>query len=1135
MSLSLLEKLKQKPVPQKEQEFKILLSKPLTKSFTPVELKTKILDKTDQDLIDRQQFLKTLNLKIKNKEITKESESQIGKLADKIISNDKSDTELNNYIKNISKKPLRKIVLIQDLEQLRLNKSLKENDVDDKEYLGDGKENALDDEVIKLKIDKTTKLSLLKTEKDKDKKRVVTGPLSLIQIDKEDISLRLPEKKPNVLLKAPTYFMNNRKVFISKINSLFSKYKEELTSDEQTFSCDSGASSEFNMLTHQKIVRDYINIYTPYRGTLLFHGLGSGKSCSSIAIAEGLKEDKNIIIMTPASLRTNYIEELKKCGDELYKKNQYWEFIDANSSEIIDTLSNILKIPVSYIKEKGGAWLVDIKKEANYDKKTSGEKKLIDAQLNKMIDYKYKFINYNGLRNSHLQALSEDYQINPFDNKVIIIDEAHNFVSRIVNKITKSKKKTLSILLYEYLMGASNCKIIMLTGTPIINYPNEIAILFNILRGYIKTFDFKLVIEDKKKINLDTLTSIFKKENAIKFIDYIDYKSSTNSLIITLNPFDFISILKDDIYNGVTLEENENINDDQFIEFISNILGKYKIKLLKQNTNIEKYKCLPDDPDEFNKLFISNKNIINEQLFKKRILGLVSYYKSAQESLMPSFRKSTDLFVEECIMSDFQFGVYEEARIAERNMEKNKPKPQGKNDDLYNDSVSTYRIFSRAFCNFVFPKPYIKRPMPQKDGTIEDNIENENINEDILDALNAEQQIENTDGLYEADDITKLKQNKLELSDETYESRIQLALKELSIKKDEYLNPEALKTYSPKFLRMLENIINDDDKALHLIYSQFRTLEGIGIFKLVLEANGFAEFKLAKNEKDEYILNISDENKGKPTFVLYTGTETTEEKEIVRNIYNSNWKFVPNSIVKQIEKISTNNNYGEIIKIFMITSSGAEGISLKSTRYVHIVEPYWHPVRVEQVIGRARRICSHYDLPKELQNVKVFIYLSAFSKEQLKSDKSIELRLKDLSKIDGKTPVTSDQLLYEISNLKQSINDGILKNVKEAAFDCAIYNKADNEENLQCFNIQSNDPTEFLYSPNINDNEKDSALAKNRKEATFSASKLTIKGVNYAYDKKTGKVYDYDSYIAKNPIQVGTLSIKDGKYQFEKI
>ena len=1127
MSLSLLEKLKQKPVPQKEEEFKILLSKPATKSFKPVEVKTKILDKTNEDLIDRQKFLKSLDLKIKDKEFTKETIRNDEKDKQTIKDFLKDDSKINfesnlNYIKNISKKPLRSIILVQDLEQLRLTKVLKEEDLEDKTN---------DEE----KSTKSKNLTSIKSEKEKDKKTVISGPLSLIEIDKENISLRLPEKKPNVLLKAPTYFMNNRKVFISKINSLFSKYKEEINSDKQIFSCDSGASSEFNMLTHQKIVRDYINIYTPYRGTLLFHGLGSGKSCSSIAIAEGLKEDKNIIVMTPASLKTNFVEELKKCGDELYKKNQYWEFIEANSSEIVDALSNILKLPLAYIKEKGGAWLVDVKKEPNYEKKTSGEKKLIDAQLNKMIEYKYRFINYNGLRNSHLQALSENYQINPFDNKVIIIDEAHNFVSRIVNKLTKSKKKTLSILLYEYLMGASNCKIILLSGTPIINYPNEIAILFNILRGYIKTFEFKLMIEERKKINLDTITNIFKKENAIKFMDFIDYKSSINSLIVTLNPFDFTSTFKGDIYDGVKFLENENINDEQFIELISNILGKYKIKILKSNTSVEKYKCLPDDPDEFNKLFISNKQIINDNLFKKRILGLVSYYKSAQETLMPSFRKSTDLIIEDCVMSDFQFGIYEEARVAERNLEKNKPKPSGKADDLYNDSVSTYRIFSRAFCNFVFPKPYIKRPMPKKEGTIGDAIENENINEDILDALNAEQQIENADGLYEADDITKLKQDKLELTDESYGSRIQLALKELDAKKEEYLTPEPLKTYSPKFLKILENIINDDEKALHLVYSQFRTLEGIGIFKLVLEANGFAEFKLAKNEKDEYILNISEENKGKPMFVLYTGTETTEEKEIVRNIYNSNWKFVPNSIVKQIEKISSNNNYGEIIKVFMITSSGAEGISLKNTRYVHIIEPYWHPVRIEQVIGRARRICSHNDLPKELQNVKVFIYLASFSQEQLKSDKSIELRLKDLSKIDNKTPVTSDQLLYEISNLKQSINDGILKNVKEAAFDCAIYNKADNEENLQCFNIQSTDTSEFLYGPNINDNEKDSALVKNRKEATFSAVKLKIKGIEYAYDKSSGKVYDYDSYIAKNPIQVGTLTIKDGKYQFEKI
>ena len=40
----------------------------------------------------------------------------------------------------------------------------------------------------------------------------------------------------------------------------------------------------------------------------------------------------------------------------------------------------------------------------------------------------------------------------------------------------------------NYILSASNCRVIFLTGTPIINYPNEIAVLFNMLRGYIKTF-----------------------------------------------------------------------------------------------------------------------------------------------------------------------------------------------------------------------------------------------------------------------------------------------------------------------------------------------------------------------------------------------------------------------------------------------------------------------------------------------------------------------------------------------------------------------------------------------------------------------------------------------------------------------
>ena len=49
-----------------------------------------------------------------------------------------------------------------------------------------------------------------------------------------------------------------------------------------------------------------------------------------------------------------------------------------------------------------------------------------------------------------------------------------------------------NIKLYELILSANNARVIFLTGTPMINYPNEIAILYNMLRGYIKTFTFTL-------------------------------------------------------------------------------------------------------------------------------------------------------------------------------------------------------------------------------------------------------------------------------------------------------------------------------------------------------------------------------------------------------------------------------------------------------------------------------------------------------------------------------------------------------------------------------------------------------------------------------------------------------------------
>ena len=480
---------------------------------------------------------------------------------------------------------------------------------------------------------------------------------------------RLPPKESKVLLRANAYYMNNREVFTNFTNALFRPYKQEIDNMESTISCDKPDDAKFALLTHQKIVRDYLNLYTPYRGLLLYHGLGSGKTCSSIAIAEGMKTNKQIVVMTPASLRMNYLQELKTCGDTMYKKNQHWDFIPISNSnpknpssedeQIIKTLSSILNLSTDFIKKNGGAWLVNVSKpKSNFNELTAQQKSSLDLQINEMITYRYKFINYNGLRTSHLKTLTVDYSINPFDNKVVIVDEAHNLVSRIVNKM--KRPESISMRLYEYLLSAQNCKIVLLTGTPMINYPNEIAIMFNILRGYIKTWTFPLNVKTSRKVNKEELLKMFEQFN---ILDYLDYKPSSKLLTVTRNPFGFIDVNKDGEYKGVNTFKTKgrgDVSDERFVSMITSILNNNQIDIISTSIQVNTYKALEDNLESFQNRFIepTSGNMKNENLFKRRILGLTSYFRSAQEQLMPEFNKDTDFKVVKIPMSDFQFGVY---------------------------------------------------------------------------------------------------------------------------------------------------------------------------------------------------------------------------------------------------------------------------------------------------------------------------------------------------------------------------------------------------------------------------------------------------------------------------------------------
>ena len=1189
-----------------------------------------------------------------------------------------------------------------------------------------------------------------------------------ILLNGEDARSRLPPNRLHIDMRTSPFYANNRKLFVEDFTRRLEPYARKLESKEGEPSCDpkpAGGAAEFDLMLHQQVVREYLNLFTPYRGLLLYHGLGSGKTCTSIGIAEGMKSGKEIVLMTPASLKANFFTELKKCGDPVYKTNQFWEFVKTEGhadSEVADPLSLLLNLSPEEIKKKGGAWLVDVRKPANYEQLNDTEKQQISDQLDVMIRAKYIDLNYNGLRaNSKAWTkLTNHGAVNPFDNRVVIIDEAHKFISGVVSKIRTNATTTLPHKMYELLMNAQNARVILLTGTPLVNYPNEIAVLYNILRGSIKVWEAKVTGPPSATEDLDGLLE----RGGLSTYDVVQL-GSNNVLSVTRNPFGFVNRLSQGKLDGklndklndklsggktptyrddtdhvqnqkedeavssvrtpsvrtptarsktrssrvsarsktakrtpsvrnstpvtanplvtakplslvtakpliegeteqedsadslvnvtdtvnhpsyyyvdpytdvvygdpssheqrggglsgeIVFDEQGNIDDATFEGKLAEILTGAGLIRSSADLKARSYKALPDKLDDFAKVFmdLETQQMKNKQIFQKRILGLTSFFRSEQENLMPSFvmheatygdpakKQMMPYKVVPVPMSDHQFGLYVEKRNEEADAEKKSKKPAAAAaaTALFS-KVSTYRMYSRECCNFVFPDE-IKRPYPKKKGedkgtnaakagkggakgdrdetdewdgsqidldivepylggdkdgdkgSDKDEWDGSQIDLDIAEPflgggdkegegkdrplprpaasanpsvaeyeegvaeeareeqlLAAEDRFDDVD---EEDDVETVqeededededgdegsaKKGNKSIMDPEYKRSLRAALHNLYTQRSKFLTREGLKTCSPKFLRILESVMDEKNKGLHLIYSQFRDVEGIEVLKYVLETNGMEEFTVKRDADGAWV--CSPLTAGKKRFLLFTGTESAEKKHILLNVYNGNWSIVPEKIREALQAVNANNMYGELVSVFMITSSGAEGISLTNTRYVHIVEPYWHFVRLEQVIGRARRICSHKDLPKELQTVEVFIYLSVLSEEQKERNKSgvgnKQIELRDTSKRHRERTFTTDETIFELAQIKDENNQTILNAVKEASIDCALYNKEGKGQPLMhCFSFGQSQAKDLAYKPSV---EEDMTEIHEQVKTGKRFSKIPYRGAVYRID-----------------------------------
>jgi SNF2 family DNA or RNA helicase len=109
-----------------------------------------------------------------------------------------------------------------------------------------------------------------------------------------------------------------------------------------------------------------------------------------------------------------------------------------------------------------------------------------------------------------------------------------------------------------------------------------------------------------------------------------------------------------------------------------------------------------------------------------------------------------------------------------------------------------------------------------------------------------------------------------------------------------------------------------------------------------------------------------------------------------------------------------------IIKVILITSSGTEGLNLKETRTVIILEPHWNSSKIEQVTGRAIRYRSHSKLPESERLVEIFHLLLVKDPENTK-------------KFD--VDPSADQILFEMSLGKSRVIDEFYKNLMKVSIE----------------------------------------------------------------------------------------------------
>lgn len=422
-------------------------------------------------------------------------------------------------------------------------------------------------------------------------KKLLKKDFSYPDITKDDFQNKIYEKREFYYHKIPV---------LKKITTYpeLKKYRDQV------------CGTNFNLQSHQSLLANFINPHTPYRGLLIFHGLGSGKTCAAIAIAENFKDivqkyNTKIYILVPGPLiKESWKNELIKCTKETYLKDftQSIGYIDNNEKKNAEKQAKNLTMQFYRIMSHRGFY-----------KKVLGQK-IIEHNSNKNSE------NSKSYRKNEEGNYERDIAIDKIEdlnNTLLIIDEAH--------KLTGNE---YGLAIQKIISNSKNLKVILLTATPMKNRADDIIEIINFLRPINDQIQRDHVFTNERSHLMN-----FKpggREYFSKMIQgYISYYRGANPYTFAIQK-DQGSIPDGLLFTNLVRCVMNKFQFDVYNDVISNIDDK----LDKKSTAVSNF--------VFPSYSIDNKNIVG--IFgQEGLSGIINILKTNKEKLLLAIQKKFNI------------------------------------------------------------------------------------------------------------------------------------------------------------------------------------------------------------------------------------------------------------------------------------------------------------------------------------------------------------------------------------------------------------------------------------------------------------------------------------------------------------